>query len=286
MRRTSSVSLAWRRSPAVLIALAASGLINAATAGAKPEFHEILLRAYPAYSGPLASRSCANCHVSDSDFTRNAFGKELAVEMAKAGTKSLSVSLLRLLEPLDADGDGATNIEEIRAGTAPGDASSGGSAALRSKARPIVEPSAAAPPPPKKSWVPKNGYHPAIVHFPIALFIAGLGLDLLGMLRRSSALLLAGWYNLVLATISSAFAIATGVLALKLTRLPLKGIILNHMLLAISSTIIMCGLVALRAHRHEKMRPGARLLYYALAAAGLCLISYSGHLGGVFVYGD
>jgi hypothetical protein len=68
--------------------------------------------------------------------------------------------------------------------------------------------------------------------------------------------------------------------------MPLKGLIFQHMLLAILATVIMWVLVALRVHRHEQMSQPLRVAYYVLALTGLLIISYSGHLGGVFVYGE
>ena len=124
------------------------------------------------------------------------------------------------------------------------------------------------------------------MHFPIGLFLAGLLLDFIGMVKNQKALLLAGWYNLVLAAASTIFAALSGVLAMSLMKLPYKGLIFEHMLYAVGASVIMWLMVALRVHRHEKMNVPVRLLYYALAVAGLVTISYAGHLGGVFVYGE
>jgi uncharacterized membrane protein len=45
-------------------------------------------------------------------------------------------------------------------------------------------------------------------------------------------------------------------------------------------------MVAMRVHRHEKMQIPLRVVYYALALAAFLIISYTGHLGGAFVYGE
>lgn len=228
----------------------------------------------------LTEKSCGMCHVSDSDYTTNPYGKDLALEMTSQGATMLTAAILQKLEPLDSDGDGTTNGEEIAADTLPGDATSGAAPG----AAPATQPAPAEAKP--KQFPPKNGYHPAIVHFPIGLFLAGLLLDFIGMVKNQKALLLAGWYNLVLAAASTIFAALSGVLAMSLMKLPYKGLIFDHMIYAVGASVIMWLMVALRVHRHEKMNVPIRVLYYALAVAGLITISYAGHLGGVFVYGE
>ena len=51
----------------------------------------------------------------------NAYGKD--VQKAAAG-KALDEKILRAIEKLDSDKDGASNIDEIKAGTLPGDPNS------------------------------------------------------------------------------------------------------------------------------------------------------------------
>ena len=67
---------------------------------------------------------------------------------------------------------------------------------------------------------------------------------------------------------------------------PITGLIQQHMILALVGTGMMWLMVGLRIHRHEKMSTALRVAYYVFAVAGLLLISYSGHLGGVYVYGE
>jgi uncharacterized membrane protein len=138
----------------------------------------------------------------------------------------------------------------------------------------------------EKPLIPKNAFHPAIVHFPIALFIAGLFLDALGMWKKHKTLLLAGWYNLVLGAVSTLASIASGVTAMSIMHLPFKGLIFNHLVLASIGTAIMWAMVALRYKRHDKMSTGLRAAYYVLATTGVILIAFSAHLGGAFVYGE
>ena len=228
---------------------------------------------------PLAEKSCGICHISDSDFAFNPYGKDVKKAMTDSGSKEVTGELLASIEGLDSDGDGTPNGREIAAGTFPGDPLSGGAPGAHA---PVVVETAKK----KASFPPKNGFHPAIVHFPIALFIGALDLDLIGMIRKDSHFMLSGWYCLVMAAITSFGGIASGVLAMIMQKLPYRGLIFTHLVLAIISTVLMWVMVELRVHRHEKMHLPARLTYYLLAASCFVLISYAGHLGGAFVYGE
>jgi uncharacterized membrane protein len=233
-----------------------------------------------AANSKFAEKSCGVCHVSDSDFAFNAYGKDMKKGLTDSGKSELDAAFLVSLETLDSDGDGTDNGKEIGAGTFPGDPTSGATAGAN------ASPSPAPAEKKKAAFPPKNGYHPAIVHFPIALFIAGLILDFIGMIRQDKTLLLAGWYNIVLAAITSLGGILSGVFAMALMKLPYRGLIFEHMLYAAGSTVAIWIMVGMRLHRHEKMNLPARLVYYLLAAGCLFTISWAGHLGGVFVYGE
>ena len=256
--------------------------LGGSRAQAKPEYLDVLINTYKPYAAKLQDRSCANCHVSNSDFARNPYGKQMTIEMEATGNKELTPDILHKIENLDSDNDGATNIEEIKAGTAPGDPHSGGTG----KAVSGPQPASSQTQPPSKPWFPKYAFHPAIVHFPIGLFIAGLLLDFIGLVGKRRTLLFAGWYNLVLAAISAVAALGTGYIALVLLHMPFTGLIRQHIILAAIASVLMWVMVALRVHRHEKMSWPLRAVYYILAAAGLLLISYAGHIGDVLVYGE
>jgi uncharacterized membrane protein len=256
------------------------------TLWAKPDFMEGYLSHFKSFAGQ-ADKGCAGCHVSSSDFKLNLYGKQLAQELHRANAKQLSEAILVKVDALDADGDGATNIEELKAGTNPTDPKNGGNpAAVKTSGAQPTTTETEPEEPPKKPLVPKNAYHPAIVHFPIALFIAGLLLDLIGYWKKKDGFLQAGWYNLVFAAVTCFGALLSGYVATLLMHLPITGIIKQHVITAVAGTAIMWIMVALRARRHKQMSLKLRVAYYFVAIVGLVLVSYSGHLGGVFVYGE
>lgn len=246
---------------------------------AKPEYLDVFTSVYKTNTEKLADRSCANCHVSVSEYGLNPYGKQIAHELVTANTRTLTADILHRVETMFAFQDGTTNLEKITGGLPPGEAIPG------STAKTTITESAVSPAPPK-SVIPKNVFHPAIVHFPIALFIAGLFLDFIGWRKKQHTMLMAGWYNLVFAAVSTVGSIGSGLLAMFNMHLPFKGLIFTHLILASIASVLMWMLVALRIHRHEKMDTSLRVVYYVLAFATVILISYSAHLGGAFVYGE
>lgn len=249
--------------------------LTAAFAFGEAEYLDVIAAKYKfAETSKAAEKACAICHVSDEDFSFNPYGQQVKAKLTANNTKTVTDELLTSMEAEDADGDGKSNGDELKAGELAGhsDAPAG-----------TTTP---APPPPAKPLIPKNAYHPAIVHFPIALLVVGLLLDLIGLIKKDTRLLYAGWYNTVAAAVTSLGAVASGFVAMTWMKLPYKGLIFNHLLYAIVVTVIMWLMVALRVHRHEKMNIPIRALYWILAIASFLIISWTGHLGGAFVYGD
>src|SRR6476660_555256 len=87
----------------------------------------------------------------------------------------------------------------------------------------------------------KHAQHVVLIHFPIALFIAGVGFDLVGHWRKSRVLADVAYYNLLMAAWSTLPAFATGLLAwqLQLEGQKLKGILLLHLILACASSAMI-----------------------------------------------
>ena len=88
------------------------------------------------------------------------------------------------------------------------------------------------------------------------------------------------------AAVTSLVAVGSGLLAMTMMKLPYKGLIYQHLLLACSVTVIMWIMVTLRVQKHENMNIPIRVVYYLLAASAFLIISWTGHLGGQFVYGE
>jgi uncharacterized membrane protein len=229
----------------------------------------------------LAQAQCNTCHISPPKL--NPFGLDAKGEMATLGSKSFSPALWKELGPRDSDKDGSTNQAEIQAGLLPGDPNS----------KPATNAGHEQPPPPaaretefSRALHPANAFHPIVVHFPIALFFVSLALDALGTLRRDPALHVAGFYNLAIALISAVASLITGYIAFLRLHFPFEGNTRNHIILAISTVVLMAILYAIRVHRHEKMGAGARAVYLVVGLIGVVTLGFVGHYGGEMVYGS
>ena len=100
----------------------------------------------------------------------------------------------------------------------------------------------------------KHAQHVVLIHFPIALFITGVGLDLLSGGKRGSQLASAAYLNISIAAAMVIPAALTGILAWQfaLDGKRLKGLLLFHViaasvaaLLVITSQISTAGATAI-----------------------------------------
>jgi uncharacterized membrane protein len=128
----------------------------------------------------------------------------------------------------------------------------------------------------------KHAQHVVLIHFPIALFIAGVGLDFVAQWTKRPALGFAAYVNLLLAALMVVPAVATGLVAWQwaLEGHRIKGILLLHMVfaLAAAATIWIVWWIHFRARRGGGMKlPNYRLV---LEFVGVALLAIAGHLGG------
>jgi len=128
----------------------------------------------------------------------------------------------------------------------------------------------------------KHAQHVALIHFPIALFIAAVALDLLGVWTKREDLAMAGYINLSLAALSVFPAILTGLVAWQwqLEGHRLKGLLLWHLLTAGCSAVIIWASwwIHYRTRRSQGWSaPGWRVV---LELAGVLIVALTGHLGG------
>lgn len=133
----------------------------------------------------------------------------------------------------------------------------------------------------KSALLARHAQHVVLIHFPIALLLAGVTFDFAAQWTRKQALAAAAHYNLLAAAASAPFAVATGLLAWRwqLEGATLKGNLLLHLVLgALSgSLIILVGWLHFRAGRAGRRLPRYRLPLELLAAA---VVAMTAHLGG------
>jgi uncharacterized membrane protein len=133
----------------------------------------------------------------------------------------------------------------------------------------------------KAALLAKHAQHVVLIHFPIALFVSAVGLDLIARWKKQNRFSETVYWNLLLAAISTIPVIVSGVLAwqLQLEGQKLKGVLLMHLVLAgVSTALIWITLWLHRRARRELARSSRLTLVVELA--GVAAIALTGHLGG------
>jgi len=133
----------------------------------------------------------------------------------------------------------------------------------------------------------KHAQHVVLIHFPIALFMTGVGFDLLSRGNRNSQLASAAYWNLSIAAASVLPAVVTGLLAWQfaLDGKRLKGLLLLHLIAALSAALLVVASwwVHSRTRRAESVSlPRYRIPVELLGVAIIALTAYlGGFLSGV-----
>jgi uncharacterized membrane protein len=134
----------------------------------------------------------------------------------------------------------------------------------------------------KAALLAGHAQHPAIIHFPIALFIASAVFELLAVWRKQPLFASVAYYNLVGAALTLPLTIATGLGAWQwqLEGASIKGNLRLHMISALTSALLIFLLSWIRwRFRMKSISPG--FAYFAVTILALMAITLTGHLGGI-----
>jgi uncharacterized membrane protein len=128
----------------------------------------------------------------------------------------------------------------------------------------------------------KHAQHVVLVHFPIALFIAGVIFDFLAQSTKRRALAAVAYYNLLGAAISAVPVVVTGLLAwqFQLEGQKLKGILLMHLVLGSTSAVLIWIVWGLHVRARRHLTDGFPVFRLALETLAVAIIALTGHLGG------
>ncbi len=128
----------------------------------------------------------------------------------------------------------------------------------------------------------KHAQHVVLIHFPIALFMTGVGFDLLSRGKRVSQFAGAAYLNLSAAAVTVLPTVVTGVLAWQfaLEGKRLKGLLLLHLIAALSAALLV--IASWWVHWRTRRAEPAVLPRYRIPVEllGVVIIALTAHLGG------
>ena len=132
-------------------------------------------------------------------------------------------------------------------------------------------------------FLEKHAQHVVLIHFPIALFLSGVGIDFWAQWTKREEMKAVAHVNFLLAAIAVVPTVITGLIAWQwaLEGQRLQGTLLLHLILGITSAIFIWWVWAIhfRARaKEENELPRYRLI---VEFAGVATISLAGHLGGI-----
>lgn len=261
-----------------------SGLF-AHTAYAFPQYLPIVKTTYAVkVGGVIDAKKCAVCHADPAGGgVVNPYGREIKTFLKTAANKAVTPEVLHAIETKDSDGDGFTNLDEFKADTLPGDASSHPNTPPPGQVKQVKEEGEISPFDIKTAVLAKNAQHPVIVHFPIGLFLISLLFDILSALKKNPGLRTAATYNLVVAAFGALFAVISGLIAWQwqFGGAELKGNLRLHLITGIITTGLLFMLWGARTRLAKNPNPALGRIYVVLSLITLGLISLTGHIGGI-----
>ncbi len=128
--------------------------------------------------------------------------------------------------------------------------------------------------------------HPLIVHFPIALLLTALCLDIVALAFKRPGLHRVALWNLSLGTLGAATAVGTGLLAERIAKhsFEIWQIMELHERLGITTLILGLMVTGWRLAHRDQLTPRSRVLTLAAMLIMATTLSIGGYLGGRLVY--
>jgi len=128
----------------------------------------------------------------------------------------------------------------------------------------------------------KHAQHVVLIHFPIALFIAGVAFDFLAQKIKRRGLAEAAYYNLLGAAISVVPVLGTGLLAwqFQLEGQKLKGVLLMHLILGWASAVLIWIAFGMHVRARRHLAERLPLVRLGLETVAVAIVALTGHLGG------
>ena len=134
----------------------------------------------------------------------------------------------------------------------------------------------------KAALAAKHAQHVVLIHFPIALFIAGTAFDFLAYWTKRQGLSAAAYGNFLVAAVTTLPTMITGLLAWQwqLEGQRLKGALLLHLIFGIASSTLICVVWLIHWKASRSGNESLRTFCLPLEALTAVLVALTGHLGG------
>ncbi|MBI1976432.1 MAG: DUF2231 domain-containing protein [Candidatus Omnitrophica bacterium] len=126
--------------------------------------------------------------------------------------------------------------------------------------------------------------HPMIVHFPIALFIGAMGLELFAVVLKKEKLHSAAWINFILAVLGSVIAVITGWFEAEHLHLVSHPVFNTHRLFGFLTVGLGVAALALLGPLKKRSNRWFRFLFLLILIWGVSLVSIGAYYGGRLVY--
>jgi uncharacterized membrane protein len=137
------------------------------------------------------------------------------------------------------------------------------------------------------SWpFPQESAHPLVVHFPIALLLTAVMVDVAALALKRAGLHHIALWNLTLGTLGAALAVLTGLHAESVARhsFDIWQVMALHKRLGIATLVLGLMAASWRLAKRDCLTPRGRVATLLLAAVMVGTLAWGAHLGGRLVY--
>lgn len=133
---------------------------------------------------------------------------------------------------------------------------------------------------------PMESAHPLVVHFPIALLVTAVGLELAALALKRPPLHRVALWNLALGTLGAGLAVLSGLRAARVAKhsFEIWQVLELHKRLGIVTLILGLTAVSWRLAKRDRLTNRARTLTMLVMLLMLATLVYGAHLGGRLVY--